>query len=397
VSSIKVNSVKQNFSSVKAVILSEGKLPAYFTIVIIGFILAFHFLPTSKMIDVYYYAFALIPAFYALYVLRNRLDLRHPDVVLWGLLFFLCALSADSWQYARHIVYTAVFLLVVSRIIPGGIFRTSEVVRGFFWIKIIHVFISAIFYGWTGDYVIGGQLTLPLGKINCIYTSITISACLALVLPYWVTEKRWTELGTGFVLSILSIVYILQSRAGLAAMLVIFILVLGYAWHIRKFRLPVTGLALAAILVMCLAVWMTPGYISRLDSGRFEIWQKVLIDLEQCGYLFGCGTDFSSQQTFFGGLRFYHAHNIYLSFAFYNGLPAVFVFIGLCFYLLHKAWKNRDPWGGYLLAAMIGLNFDGGQVINNPSSPLWLAILLPMAMIANPKIIQSIQHEEFRR
>jgi len=373
-------------SSIRAAILSEGKLSAYFLTMIIGFLLLFHLVPSSKIVNNYYYIFMFAPAFFAIYLLRNRLDLRRPETILWGLLFLLCVLSAGSWNYIKHIVYTAVFLLIVSRIIPGDFFRISVIVRGIFWIKIIHVFVSMVFYGWLGDYVIGGQLHGPLGpvKMNCILTSIILSACLMLVLPFWIAEKRWVELGTGLILSIVSSVYILQSRSGLVAMLAIFILIPGYLWHMRRLRLYMAGLMLVVVLLMCLVIWITPDFVSRMDSGRFEMWQNLLIDWKQCGYLSGCGGGFQIQRTFEAGGFYNHTHNIYFAFAFYNGLPAAFVFIGLCFYLLHKAWKNRDPWGGYLLSTMIGLNFDGGQIISNPS-PLWIAILLPMAMISNSK------------
>jgi hypothetical protein len=50
---------------------------------------------------------------------------------------------------------------------------------------------------------------------------------------------------------------------------------------------------------------------------------------------------------------------------------------------LYKAWKHRDPWGGFLIAGMVELSFNGGAVIGHPSMT-WVFTLLPMALILNP-------------
>jgi hypothetical protein len=374
-------------------ILSEGKLPAYFAVALVGFILAFLFFPTPKAINNYYYIAMFAPAFFAFYVLRDRLELRRPDAILWGGVFLVCAFSG-TLDFIKPIIYTAMFLLVVSRMIPRDLFRTSLVARGFFWLIVTHVFISMIFYGLSGNYIIGGSLAHLLGGVNCIAASIYLSTCLALAFPFWVEEKRWIEMGAGFILSIVSITYILQSRSGLVAMLAVVILAFGYAWKIRKLRPHMAVLLLLMVLLMYFMIGLTPEYIARADSGRFVIWKGLWTDWQQCSYLFGCGTDFHQGKTLLlfentttRGLSFY-AHNIYFALAFYSGLLALFLFLGLCFYLLHSAWKNHDPWGGYLLAAMIGLNFDGGHIISSPR-PVWIAILLPMAMIAQSKKVCS--------
>ena len=392
-------------SSVKKMILRESKLSAYFTLAIIVFVLSFLFFPNKTIIRNYYYIFIFAPALYAIYALRDRLDLRQPDMFLWGLLFFVCALSG-TLVYLKYIIYAAALILLASRVVPGEFFRIPVVVRGFFWVEIIHVFVSVLFYWLLGKYTFGDRMIDPLGIMNCINTSIFLSACLMLVFPFWVSEKRWIELGAGLILSVISIVYILQSRSGLAAMLPIFILLPGYVWHKRELRFYIVGLMLVTVLLMCLMIWMAPEFVSRMGSYRGEIWQKLLADWKECSYLFGCGTSFVSQQTFGVDERITHVHNIYFAFMLYNGLPALFVFLGLCFYSLYKAWKNRDPWGGYLLATMIGLNFNGGPIIDRPNS-FWILIILPIAIIANSRKMNNpicqnstdtcVENEEYKR
>ena len=77
-----------------------------------------------------------------------------------------------------------------------------------------------------------------------------------------------------------------------------------------------------------------------------------------------------------------HPHNIFLALGIYGGFFSLFIFVLLMVVVLQEAWRRRDPWGGYLLLALIMLNFDGDRFVDNPNE-LWLLVLLPAALIIN--------------
>ncbi|MDR0717970.1 MAG: O-antigen ligase family protein [Azoarcus sp.] len=372
-------------ASARALIFGEGGIPAYFTLAILLFIAAFLLLPTAKMVNNYYYAFIAAPALAALFRLRGKLDLRQPGILLWGVLFAWCALSGTV-QYAKHLFYVALFLLAVMRLAATGIFRTGMFARAMFWTVLGYIFISVAVYWLNGEYELGQRVALLIGRLNgCIYVSIWLAACLVLAFPFWFAGGRWTEMALAIPLSLIAIIYVLQSRSGLLSLCVVPVFILGYVWHKRRAARYVAAAFAVFIMAVSFVLWLDPSLheiVFRGDSGRFELWQKLMLDWKQCSPWLGCGTGFRSAHTILdGALPILHPHNIFFAFAFYNGLPALFIFFALCAHLLYTAWRARDPWGGYLLSAMIGLNFEGGQVIGNPDA-LWLLILLPMALIA---------------
>ncbi|MDR2032888.1 MAG: O-antigen ligase family protein [Azoarcus sp.] len=375
-------------ASVKALVFGEGRIPAYFTLALLVFMATFLLLPTAKMVNNYYYVFIAAPALVALVKQHGRLDLRQPAILLWGALFAWCALSGTV-QYAKHLFYVALFLLTVMHLAATGIFRTGMFARAIFWTVLGYIFVSVAIYWLNGEYEPGQRVGLLIGRLNgCIYVSIWLAACLVLAFPHWFAESRWVEMALAIPSSLFAIVYLLQSRSGLLGMCVVLVFILPCIWHERRAARHVAAALALFMLMASFALWMNPSLhemVFRGDSGRLELWQKLMLDWEQCGFWLGCGTGFRSVHTILdGALPILHPHNIFFAFALYNGLPALFIFCALCAYLLHRAWKARDPWGGYLLSAMIGLNFEGGQIVGNPDA-LWLLILLPMALVAGAR------------
>lgn len=382
--------------SFKEQIFSEGQRAGYFTLALLGFIAAFLLLPTAKMVNNYYYLTLALPAiaFLGLALWKKEtgvLRLSTPESLLCGV-FLLCCLIQGApdggGQYIRHVLYVALFLLAASRLINPTLFRSELFARGLFWVVLAYVFISLAVSWASGQYTPGMRILWLISRMNgCIYTSMWLASCFALALPYWLRGKRTMEMGLALLLTGGVMVFVLQSRSGIVALLAF--LALAIIASTRLFSRRHALILLMTVLlngVILFFVWqqttIPQELVHRADSYRFELWSKLLIDWQNCGIWQGCGPEFKSLRLLTSGGGILHAHSIYLALGVHNGLPALLLFLALCFFTLKTAWKNSDPWGAYLLTSFIGLAFDGGQIINNPDER-WLQIFLPLALISH--------------
>ena len=364
----------------------------YFTPALLIFIVSFLLLPTSKMVNNVYYVLLALPA---LGVLLGRLgrDIRpSPILWVWGALcawyVLIGVLSADG-QYFKHVLYVALFVLLVSQLVDPQLLRTPLFARGLFWILGLYVIGSAIIYWVIGRYALGERvLWLPGRMTGPIYTSMWLACCFALALPALVTQRRWLELSTALALAVFCMAYVLQSRSGLVGLLALGGLVVIWL-TLRRARL-LLWLGLAAILLSGLALLAireipeVASLFARADSGRFELWRILVGEWLECGLWLGCGMQHVSEATILHSQPIQHPHNIFLALGLYSGLVSLLIFLALVALVLRRAWLRSDPWGLYLLVALIVLNFDGSKLVGNPDE-LWLLVLMPIALIANQR------------
>ncbi|SDU16577.1 O-antigen ligase family protein [Geopseudomonas guangdongensis] len=362
----------------------------YFTPALLIFIACFLLLPTSKMVNNVYYVLLALPALGVLLAHKGRDVQSSPALWLWGALcawyVLIGVLSADG-QYFKHVLYVALFVLLVSQLADPQLLRTPLFARGLFWILGFYVLGSAIVYWISGRYEPGERvLWLPGRMTGPIYTSMWLACCFALALPAWVAQRRWVELAAAVALAVFCMAYVLQSRSGLVGLLALGVLVAGWL-TLRRAR-HLLWLGVAAVLLgglVLFAIREVPevsSLFARADSGRFELWRILAGEWLECGLWLGCGMQHVSETTLSGGAHIQHPHNIFLALGLYSGLVSLLVFLALMAIVLQRAWRQRDPWGLYLLVALIVLNFDGSKLVGNPDE-LWLLVLLPMALIIN--------------
>ncbi|OCX93318.1 MAG: hypothetical protein BFD77_13220 [Pseudomonas sp. CO183] len=373
----------------------EGRF-GYFAPALLLFIASFLLLPTSKMVNNVYYIFLALPALGVLLVRRGRGIQLSPALWLWGALcawFVLVgALSADG-QYFKHVLYTALFVLLVSQFVQPEPLRIPLFFRGLFWILGIYVLGSAIIYWLTGRYVPGERvLWLPGRMTGPIYTSMWLACCFALALPTWLTQRRWLELSAATLLAVFCMAYVLQSRSGLIGMLAVGALIAGWLVLHRARYLLWLGFASVLLVLLTLFVMREVPEVARLferaDSGRFELWRILAGEWLECGLWLGCGMQHVTEATIRGGAPIQHPHNIYMALGLYSGLVSLLIFLALMIVVLRRAWQQRDPWGLYLFTALVVLNFDGSKLVGNPDE-LWLLVLLPVALIINRRTVAS--------
>ncbi len=360
----------------------------YFGLAVLVFIASYLLLPTSKMVNNTFYALIALPALLVmLFSARQRIV---PGVALLGWALLLgwllgLAIRVEDGQSAKHVLYVALFLLAVSQLVDPQRLRQRTVVRTLFWALGLYVLLSALWYWASGRYGVGERvLWLPGRMTGPIFTSMWLVCCLALVMPLWWRERHLGEMLAGNLLVLFCISYVLQSRSGLVGLAILWGLLLG-AVLLRHRQLLLPALAGLTVLagVCAWGVMQLPEMASlwqRADSGRLEIWGKLLDEWRSCGVMTGCGIDHVIASTYRDGAFIQHPHNLYLSLGLYSGLPALLLFLTLLLLALHTAWQRRDAWGLYLLLAAVMLNFDGSRLVGNPDE-IWLLILLPMALL----------------
>lgn len=365
----------------------------YFTPALLIFIASFLLLPTSKMVNNVYYALLALPALGVLLAHKGRDVQSSPALWLWGALcawYVLVGVLSANEQYFKHVLYVALFVLLVSQLVDPQPLRTPLFSRGLFWVLGVYVLGSAIVYWLTGRYAPGERvLWLPGRMTGPIYTSMWLACCFALALPAWLTQRRWLELSAAILLAVFCMTYVLQSRSGLVGMLALGMLVAGWLALCRARYL--LWLGVAAVLLVGLTVFLirevpeVARLFARADSGRFELWSILVGEWLSCGLWLGCGMQHVTEATILGGAPIQHPHNIFLALGLYSGLVSLLLFLALMALVLHRAWRQRDPWGLYLFTALIVLNFDGSKLVGNPDE-LWLLVLLPMALIINRRV-----------
>lgn len=370
---------------------------SYFTVALLLFIVSFLILPTSKMVNNVYYVFLAVPALGYIVVSRGRGVEFSLGFSLWLCVFFCLALAgiwSGDGRWLKYILYTVLFVVLVSQFVDPRPFRTSFFARGLFWVLGGYVLGSAIVYWVIGRYAPGERvLWLPSRMTGPIYTSMWLACCFTLALPVWVEQRRWFELFAALLLAVFCMAYVLQSRSGLLGMVALGGLV-AVGLVLRRVR-HVLWLGLAASLGALLVYWATleipevARLFARADSGRFELWGVFFSEWVKCGVWLGCGVNPNIDVVLSSGLSIQHPHNIFLALGLYSGLFSLLVFLLTMVVILRQALKGRDPWGGYLLLALIMLNFDGDRFIDNPNE-LWLLVLLPAALIINKRDVSLL-------
>ncbi|MHA6197690.1 O-antigen ligase domain-containing protein [Pseudomonas wadenswilerensis] len=343
---------------------------------------------SSKWTNNIFYAFIALPGLVFLLKERGAGLLKQP--LAWAWLAFMAwflvpAAIAGDGQFYKHILYVTLFVFVVAALVEPDLMRNAIFVRGMFWILCVYIYGFAAYAYLTGLYGVGQRVgLLPSRLENVIYASIWLLCALALAFPLWLKERRYVEAAAAVLLSIFAITFVLQTRTALVGAVFLFGL---WALHaIWKFpRLGLAGLAVG-IAVAGLTFWIVHdqawfvGQMARGDSFRVELFHVMTGEWRNCGWLLGCGVEFKTTQLLAGYMPIQHPHNIFVALGLYTGGVSLVLFVVLMAATLLMAWRNRDPWGLFLAAALVMLNFDGSKLVGNPDE-LWPLVLLPAAVV----------------
>lgn len=365
-------------------------IQTYFTVSILLFMVSFLLLPTAKMVNNVYYLLTALPALLLIVFMRGRALSITPGMLGWALIlswFVFIGVLEVNLQFLKHVLYVALFLVVVSQFVDPRLFNAPLFSRILFWSVTLYVLGSSVFYWLSGHYAFGERvLWLPARMTGPIYTSMWITSCFALALPTWFLQRRFGELGIGLLIAIFLMSFALQSRTGLAALVAlvaacsVLLAIANKKTGLLTFTLFIFGIGIVWFLTKDIP--QIGQLLARGDALRFEIWSTLIGEWNECGIWLGCGLAHQSQHILTGGGIILHPHNIFLALGVHTGLVSLVIFATLMCLALHQAWRQRNPWGLYLFASLVGLNFDGSMLIGNPDE-LWLLVLLPAGLIIN--------------
>jgi hypothetical protein len=366
----------------------SGRTASYFSLMLCLFLLSFVVGWSSKWTNNLFYGLIALPGIFFLLKGHGVKLLKEPLAWMWLvfiLWFFVPAALADKSQFYKHVIYVLLFVFVVSALTNPDFFRSPQFVRGHFWILVLYIYLCAIYSWSTGQFAFGSRVAiLPARLQNVIYASIWLLCALALALPYWIRSKRWIEGAAAILLSVVAVTFVLQTRTALVGALFLFGLWVLYGLYLRP-KLVGSAILIAAV-ILGLVIWGVHNeawYMSlwnRGDSYRIEIFNIMVGEWRNCGWMLGCGIDFHTDQLLAGVMPIQHPHNIFVALGLYTGAPALLIFVALMLFTLISAWRLRDAWGMFLACALVMLNFDGSLLIGNPDE-LWPLVLLPAAMV----------------
>lgn len=361
----------------------------YFTLALLAFIASFVLLPSSKAVNNFFYIFLALPALVLILLGKVQRPQVSMEVGLWSVFFVWLALSGmgGPGQFFKHVIYTLLFCLIMWLWVEYQRFSAVQLFRILFWGLIVYVSGSAVVFWLTGRLILGERLySLPGRMEGPILTSMLIVSCFALLLPEWLRNRRWLQVSMAVFSILFCVGFVLQSRSGLVGLTVLLVVTCATLFWQGGWALRTASLVASASLVLA-GFWLFQHselgqeLVVRGDSGRFELWHFYLDAWFDCGVLWGCGTGFADNFRIGTGLLIEHPHNIFLAMGFRYGLSGLLLFALLMLVTLWQAWKQKNPWGGYLLISLFMLNFDGRELINSPHE-VWLLVLLPSMLIA---------------
>lgn len=343
---------------------------------------------SSKWSNNIFYAFIALPGLVFLIKERGAGLTRQPLAWAWlvFLLWFLVpAAIAGSSQFYKHIAYVGLFVFITASLVRPEFFRHPLFIRSMFWLLCAYVYLYAIYAYATGLYAFGERfMIMPARLQNVIYTGIWLLCAVGLAFPLWIKERRYVEALAAVALSLFAVATMLQARTALVgAAFLAGLWVLYGVWRSRRTGLICLVVALLVAGVLYQVVHDEAWYVElveRGDSFRVELFEIMVGEWRNCGWLLGCGIGFKTDQLLGGYMVIQHPHNIFVALGVYTGAVSLVLFLVVMAATLLLAWRNRDPWGLFLAAALVMLNFDGSKLIGNPDE-LWVLVLLPAAVI----------------
>jgi len=370
---------------------SQVTVQNYFTLALVFFVLSYVFLPSSKAVNNFFYLFLALPGLFFL-VKRFAPEFKANLLALVWAVFFLWLLlavfSVKDLQYLKHLLYVVLFCSVVAFFVDYRIFRRFELDALFFAVFLAYVFFSILYY-WAFDvYPVGAGVSfLPMRLSGITYASIVLVAFFALITVPLMQRGKWLLFLSGFFLVLFCVSYALQSRAGvLGAFTVLGGALLYYLFRGKHWFYKLAAVFFALAVALC-TVWLFSSdpvfarLLERADSGRFELWQAYFQAYLDCRLWLGCTTEQLSGITIYNGtVAIEHPHNIFFSVLLYHGWIGFALFVLVIGLTLREAWRQKNPWGVFLLVSLLMLQFDGSRLVNQPNE-LWLLIFLPCMLI----------------
>lgn len=361
----------------------------YFNLCLVLFLLSFILLPSSKSVNNFYYVFLLFPCFLSL-MAGKVLILRKGLLFYFWVLFFLILIGRASigaeFSFYKNILYVFGFFIIIITWADINFFKKPVVPRCMFWMLVFYIFTSTIYYWFKGYLGFGERfLEMPSRLSGPILSSAVLVSVMTLMFSYKENRENIVEIVLAVFLSVFLVGFVLQSRTGLVGLLALFGLT-----FLGLFSKQKTGAKIVFVSSVCLLAFLLyyflggEPFLTRLvergDAGRLELWELFYRAWMNCGFWLGCGVNEASDVILASGQSIQHPHNIVINMGFYYGAVVLIAFAVVLVQVLYQSYRQKNPWGCYLLVSLLMLNFDGGALLNSPDE-IWLLLLFPMFLI----------------
>ncbi|WP_163835517.1 O-antigen ligase family protein [Spartinivicinus ruber] len=361
------------------------------------FVASYAVFATSKTVNNIFYIFLLAPAVFIFPLKIYKSLIKTKDCFLYvvavmTLFFAVSGLWGDdvSYKYLKYVLYIVGFILLVNFLIVEEYLDPQQLIKVCVWVTFLY-----LVYAFIDTYLVQNK-GFPAGRINPlpsridnpIYTSIWLVSVFFCYLGYGIAEKngglKWQHLC--LLLVLVFFLYLIRSRSGFVVLfcgagLIALSVIINRNSKKQLWQFGAVALAIIVFFVVGYSFGLFDSMIARADSYRFQVWQQVLKEYSECGYLLGCGYGYDIISSVDGGgVPIAHPHNIFIAHLLYSGVVGLILLVAVTLIALYRACKIWSPWGVYLVLACIGLLFDGDKILTSPSE-VWLLYILPLSVI----------------
>lgn len=358
------------------------KLLPYGVLIFLFFMFA---APTSKVANQVFYLGVLLPALLSFKLLfKNKLlsTALWPIVsviLLWALFSFI-SFEQAGWgnvgKIFRHALYVITFISASYYLLLTKLVSVRKLAAYLFILAASYSALSFISFYWLDGHALTARLS-PILRLNSPIFVPIILIVFGMPLMQWLIENKKGGQAVAVFLTMLFFLYFYNSRSAMVGLFfgVIGLNFLGYNLNQKRFA----SLLFLIVLSSLILSYFYGNILNRGVSYRVDIWVSGLNKIADCGWLLGCGFGENSDIIINSGLRFQHAHNLFLSHLINTGLFGLLSLLGVLFYTLYQGIKVKAMMTLGLLVGCAALFFDGHSIITNPDD-IWLIFWLPLIM-----------------
>ena len=370
----------REMGKIRATVLSA--IPYGLTI----FVFMMFAMPTSKLANMGFYIFVALPVLFSIPILIKDNKFKSDLLIFASLLSFWVFLSmlgddiSDTSKLGkeiRHACYVVVFAVAVYYSLSTKNVSVKQFMFYVLCLSVVYSLVAMFYqYGWN-ELPLVRRLFPPLRLGSPIFVSLLLACFGVAMMNVYFLENQYIRTISLFLL-LLFLLYFYNSRAGIVALCggVVVMVVMSHA----KFSWRAVVGLLIIIITYLLGLYFYGNLLERGGSYRIDIWLSSLDKIVECGVFFGCGFAESGELVIESGEVFLHPHNIYLMHLLNFGIFGLMSLMTLLFWLVIRGFKCRSVMVFGLVASLIGLMFDGKDLLTNPNE-IWLLFWLPVVLV----------------
>jgi len=342
--------------------------------------------PSSKVANQVFYLVVLLPALLSCKLLSKNKVL---STALWpiiALIFFWALFSFVSFEGAgwdnvgkrfRHALYVVAFISACYYLLLTKLLSVRQLTTYLFILVASYSALSFTSFYLIDGHVLAARLS-PILRLNSPIFVPIILIVFGMPLMQMFVEKKMAGRAVAVFFIMLFFLYFYNSRS---AMVGLFFGVIGLSFlSYQSGQKRLTNLMVFIAFSSLVINYFYGNILNRGISYRTEIWLSGLNKIADCGWLMGCGFGGNSDIIIDSGLRFQHAHNLFLSHLINTGLFGLLSLLGLLIYTVYQGLKVRAMMTLGLIVGSVALIFDGHALVTNPDD-MWLIFWLPLVMV----------------